>query len=364
MKEILIALPNDTLGGAEQYLKMLANHYATQNYIVYVLFLKKKRDCGWEDLGRCKNVHLYYTNASTEKSGLIPFAMNVYLLRKKNFHFIYTSHVHLTGLLGFLIGINILRKKYFVARESTSVFLRFNGVKLFFFKIQYFLGYSYVDLLICQTDLMKNQLVDSLPRLRKKINIVVIPNPVNLSKINVIEDITNLQNYGDYLVSAGRLIPEKGFDILIDAFYRVKINHINLKLVILGEGSERKMLTDKIKELHLEDSVFLVGFVQNVYPYFKNAILSVVSSRIEGFPNVLLQMMSQNEKVVSTKCAGGIDEIEGVFTAETHNVQSLVDTILISLDQDTSENRLIFDDFLKKRTIAGFVSKVESFVNA
>lgn len=359
MKEILIAVPNDALGGAEQYLKMVAYHYIEQNYFVNIVFLKKKRFLGWEDLEGFSNVKLYYTTANTEKGGLFVFIKNLYSLRKRKFCYIFTSHVHLSGVLGFFIRINILKKKYFICRESTSVFLRFSGINLMLYKLHYLVGYPACDLLICQSHLMKEQLINAMPKLEEKIKIRTIPNPINLNNISAEEEALNFEIYGDYIISAGRLIPEKGFDILLNVFNKVRKAHKNLKLIILGEGIERKKLSDLIIKLKLEDSVFLPGFVQNVYPFFKYAKVCVVSSRIEGFPNVLLQMMSQNNNVVATKCAGGIANINGLFLAETNSIESLEHAINSCLVADTSDNAKLFKQNLEERSIDNFIKRIE-----
>lgn len=360
---ILIALPNDSLGGAEQYLKMVAHHYLKLGANVFVLFLKRKNDLGWEDLEAYSNVTLFYTQSKTERAGLIDFFKNLSSLRRYKFDFIFTSHVHLTGLLGFFVRIRLLHKKYFVGRESTSIFHRFIGAKLLLFKIQYAIGYSSLDLLICQTDFMKKQLVESLPYLEKNIKIVTMPNPIDLENLKQVGDqdiIDQIKNrFGDYIITAGRLIQEKGFDLLISSFVNIKKENEDLKLVILGEGVQREMLMSLIKSYNLENDVLLPGFTKNVYPYFKQARLCVVSSRIEGFPNVLLQMMSQNNTIVSTLCAGGIDKLEGVITAKANDYNSLEEAIKTALKANTTENRLIFDRQLEARSIDKFIEEIE-----
>ena len=114
-----------------------------------------------------------------------------------------------------------------------------------------------------------------------------------------------------------------------------------------------------IKDLHLEGVIFLPGFAQDVYAYFKAAALAVVSSRVEGFPNVLLQMMSQNHKVVATACAGGIDEIEGLFIARPKSIASLQEAMQNALNTSTGHNRIIFDNYLSVRSIDKFVAGVD-----
>lgn len=361
MKQVLITLPNDTLGGAEQYLKNISEYYLQKGYFVTICFLKKKEKGAWSYLLKYKNINIFYTKSSSELAGFLPFLKILWKKRKVHYDFIFTSHVHLTGIIGLFIKFNILKKNYFIGRESTSIFKRFKGLKLLIFKTQYFLGYGSLDLLICQTPFMKKQFVEALPNLSKKIKIKVLPNPIDLIAISENSNKSlDTQSFNNYIVSAGRLIPEKGFDLLIEAFYKIKQIQPDLDLVILGEGEKRRELELKIEEYNLTGSVFLPGFVKNVYPYFKQAKLCVVSSRIEGFPNVLLQMMSQNDKVVSTLCAGGIEDIPGIFKASPNNVDALEVAILEALESDTKNNRAVFDKLLSERSIENFVATIES----
>lgn len=360
MEKILIVLPNDTLGGAEQILKMLAEYHKKDS--VDVFFFKRKMTNQWENIANDENVTLKYFNVGSEYLGTICFLFEILFKSKKKYNFVYTSHVFITGIIGLLIRLKLISKDYFVARESTLVFQRFKGFKLFLYKFMYKVGYVSVDLLICQTEQMKIELLKALPFLKKHTKVELIPNPIDLDLIRLksaVEIDNDIEKYGDYIVSAGRLIPEKGYDILINAFYKVKQDYNSLKLVILGEGKEKTSLVNQIKEMGLENDVFLVGFVENVYPYFKFAKLCAVSSRIEGFPNVLLQMISQNTKVVSTKCAGGIDEILGVHIAETDSIESLYNAIVRCLNDDYEEKRMVFDSFLEDRSVDNFISKIE-----
>ncbi|HLF51187.1 glycosyltransferase [Flavobacterium sp.] len=364
MKKILIVLPNDALGGAEQILKMLAEYHKKDR--IDIFFFKRKMTNQWENTGNNENVTLKYFNVGSEYLGSICFLFEILFKSREKYTFVYTSHVFITGIIGLLIRLKLISKDYFVARESTLIFQRFKGFKLFLYKLMYKTGYASVDLLICQTVQMKMELLKALPWLENSTKIEVIPNPIDLELI-LLKSTANandgIEKYGDYIVSAGRLIPEKGYDILIHAFYKVKQDYKSLKLVVLGEGKEKTSLINQINELGLEEDVFLIGFVENVYPYFRSAKLCAVSSRIEGFPNVLLQMMSQNKNVVSTKCAGGIDEIPGVCIAETDDVESLKEAILKSLNSQNCKVGSEFDIFLKERSIDNFIVKIEYFLN-
>ena len=119
---------------------------------------------------------------------------------------------------------------------------------------------------------------------------------------------------------------------------------------------------NQIETLGLQNRVILYGFAKNVYPIFKKAKLCVVSSRIEGFPNVLLQMMSQNNAIVSTLCAGEIANIKGIFTCENNDVASLKDAMEKGLNNNKN-NQLIFKDYLKSRSIDKFVNSILKKIN-
>lgn len=356
-QRILIALPNDHLGGAEQYLKMVAEFFFKKGYQIDIYFLKRRESGAW-DPQETNDFRLHFTSCTREKYGVWALTKALWINRKTPYQYAFTSHIHLNSFIALLRKLTIVKSDYHIARESTSTFERYRGLKLLLFKWQYKLNYHKIDLLICQTDFMRDQLKKALPGLVNSINVKTIPNPINLKNSKMLNGV-QLPAFNNFIVSAGRLIPEKGFDILIEAFYKLQQDFSGLNLVILGEGQLRHDLENKIIALGLENQVYLPGFVDNVYPYFNQAEMCVVSSRIEGFPNVLLQMMSQNEKVVSTKCAGGIEDIKGIGIAETNDINSLYSSMKKTLKTETWVNRNIFDKELKSRSIDSFVEKIE-----
>jgi glycosyltransferase involved in cell wall biosynthesis len=90
------------------------------------------------------------------------------------------------------------------------------------------------------------------------------------------------------VVSAGRLAPEKGFPDLIQAMKTLS-QHTPAKLVILGDGPLRPALESLIEKEGLGDSVRLLGFQDNPYKYFSRSSVFVLSSYVEGLPNVLVE---------------------------------------------------------------------------
>ncbi len=360
-------MPTDSLGGAEQFLKMIASYHADNDDGVTVFFMNDKKHRGWEDLE--KKARILYGKGQREREGTVRLVKNLSSHRFTQYDRAYTSHSHITAIVGLLRKLNILSIRHFVARESTLVFSRFSGLRLLTFRFFYQMGFSSVDTLICQTDLMRQQLLKNIPRILKKIpNVIVLPNPINLKVAAKYADEMSFQTTvnTDYIVSAGRLIDEKGFDLLIRSFAIISSSYKNLKLVILGDGSLRTVLQTLATQLGIADKVILPGRVDNVYPYFRQAKACVVSSRIEGFPNVLLQMMSQNGNVVSTLCAGGVEDIPALITCLPDDEKELEAAVMRSLNKsktEVEENLRTFQQYLYERTVEKFIGKIEKIMS-
>lgn len=98
-------------------------------------------------------------------------------------------------------------------------------------------------------------------------NTKTIYNPIDLKLIN--QKLLALKPFKfDYILATGRLSREKGFDILLKSFAKVDFKDL-VKLVILGEGKERKNLEELITKLNLENQVLLFGKVDNPFIYMK-----------------------------------------------------------------------------------------------
>jgi len=110
------------------------------------------------------------------------------------------------------------------------------------------------------------------------------------------------------ILGVGRLSDEKDFSTLIEAFEQVVRSH-DAKLVILGKGNKRSELESLVETLCLTDIVSMPGFVDNPYAYMGKADVFALSSRREGFGNVIVEAMACGTPVVSTDCPGGPSEI-------------------------------------------------------
>ncbi len=110
------------------------------------------------------------------------------------------------------------------------------------------------------------------------------------------------------ILAAGRLTRQKDHATLLRAFAFVRAR-VPARLLILGEGEERPALEALIDDLGIRPDVELTGFVLNPFAYMARARLFVLSSRWEGFGNVLVEAMACGVPVVSTDCPSGPAEI-------------------------------------------------------
>jgi glycosyltransferase involved in cell wall biosynthesis len=184
-------------------------------------------------------------------------------------------------------------------------------------------------------------------RLDKYDRIRTIYNPVySNSSISLSEETLPHNKYtsGRYIVSIGRLQKYKRFDILIKAFRKVR-DEYDIKMIILGEGKERKSLEFLIEELNLKEEIYLPGYVDNVYNYIKNSLMLVLTSEYEGFGNVLVEAMSVGRSVVSTNCKFGPSEIlnngKYGYLTDINNINDISKKIKLCLEKPLPEKLLI-----------------------
>lgn len=117
---------------------------------------------------------------------------------------------------------------------------------------------------------------------------------------------------GELIVSAGRLVPWKGFGVLIKMWPQVLSKYPDAKLLIIGDGPEKTNLENLIKELNLEDSVLLTGRLerQMLLVYLKIADVFVLNTGYEGFSHQLLEVASVGTPIVTTDLGGNSEIIK------------------------------------------------------
>jgi glycosyltransferase involved in cell wall biosynthesis len=110
------------------------------------------------------------------------------------------------------------------------------------------------------------------------------------------------------ILAVGRLNPQKDYPTLLRAFAEIHAQR-PVRLLILGEGSERAALEALAQQLGVRASVSMPGFASNPFAYMSRAAVLALSSRFEGFPNVLVEAMACGTPIVATDCPSGPREI-------------------------------------------------------
>lgn len=349
---ILIVSLTPSTGGAEKYLQNLEGYYSN-NIGCKVAFI----DNNGINTTKFNKNNIVLRGSRNRFIGIIKFFI-FWIKNINKFDRLYSTHISVNAIVGFM-KIITLSNIVIVSRESTSVFLRFSGVRIFIYKLVYNCLYKKNNLVICQTELMKSQLMNSVSLSDDKI--LVLQNPFSFNKISHAKVILD----GDInIVTAGRLIHEKGFDILIDSFSLLYKKFKNVHLYILGEGIEREKLENQINDFNLKDNIHLKGFESNPLSFFSAADLCVVSSRKEGFPNVLLEMLSVNNNVIITPCCGDLEGIPKLLVTENISKTSIFNSMyskLKNLDTTISTKKII-REYLDGLDISIFVKKINTFL--
>lgn len=130
-----------------------------------------------------------------------------------------------------------------------------------------------------------------------------IPNPVT------IQPLPQVQGHYKIVLAAGRLVPQKGFDLLLDAWAQLGEEILGWMLRIVGNGPEEALLRKKVKELGIDESVDFAGGISNMAAEYAAASLYVMSSRFEGLPLVLIEAKSSGLPIVSLDCDCGPSDI-------------------------------------------------------
>ena len=134
----------------------------------------------------------------------------------------------------------------------------------------------------------------------------------------------------EYYLAIGRLVKEKGFDILINAW-----KDIDEKLIILGSGKLKKNLLKQIKDTSQESKIFIEESVSknDIDEFYSRAKMLIISSRREGGPRVALEALLRGIKVISTKVGHMPDILDETYLCNPDSLDSLSNLLKDSISE-------------------------------
>jgi glycosyltransferase involved in cell wall biosynthesis len=138
----------------------------------------------------------------------------------------------------------------------------------------------------------------------------VIHNPVDSGRILALSKEFPVSSKGGkpLIVSCGRLVKQKNYAMLVQAFHEVR-RHEPCQLLLIGDGPERNSLEVLSRQLGVHEDVCFAGAQRNPYPMIARGNVFVLSSEYEGFGVAIVEAMSLGKPVIATRCPAGPEEI-------------------------------------------------------
>ena len=324
--KVLLLIPHLGGGGAEQVMETLARHLCADKYDLHLGLVTRS---ALPDLPLPSDVAVHWLQTRRVRAAAVPLLR---LIRRIRPALIVSGMYHLNFL------VLALRP---LCPSETQILVRQNGAladgpRQLETQLLYRWLYPRADRVICQSAAMGDELRSKLGLRGNKL--AILKNPVGL-----------VPGEGDFergaasgnreirLLAAGRLAPEKGFDLLLEAFAQLKKRFPAADMVIAGEGSQREYLEAKARWLGILRDVQLAGHISRPMKQFSDATLFVLSSRRDAMPNALLEAAAVGLPIVTTPASAGLVELlhnqPGVWMAREASASALADALGAALEQ-------------------------------
>lgn len=307
-KKVAFFLPSLVGGGAERVMLDLACHFDKEGISVDLILVRAVGPY----LAKVPAGIRIFDFECNRVLTCIPSLVR-YIIREKPSAVISTlGHANLVAVLAKMILFSNVR---IVLREATMpshpIYDKGSPLKSRFLRLLRKILYPYANMIVAVSKGVSSDLIESfgVPKDRVKViyNPAVHSELFELAKIPVSHPWFNPKSL-PIVLAVGRLSKEKDYATLVKAF-SLTCKKRKARLVILGEGEDRKGLQSLIARLGMEDFISLPGFVDNPFAFMEKADVFVLSSVCEGMPNALIQALVLGVAVVSTDCPSGPREV-------------------------------------------------------
>ena len=336
-KKIVFFCPSIEEGGVEKNLINITNLLSKNFQINLVTANKNKSKYFNKDIKFISPNNDFFNTKNRSLKILI--CLYLLITQCKSYTLIFSFQANITAI----IIAKFLKKKIIIRSNSSPNFYAKNFIKRFFMKRLF----KFADKVIVNSLDFKKEFI-------KYFNIkpIVIYNSIEnedylLKNYNKKVNFNFFDNSNDSLkiLSIGRLVDQKDHLIILKALNLIKFKK-NFKFCLIGKGYLKDDITDYINANNLESQVKIVGYKENVYPYYKKADLFILSSKYEGLPNTLIEALTFGLNIISTDCKTGPKEIlkNGKFGKlfKVGDYKKLSELILFSKKRNKSK---IFKDF-------------------
>lgn len=332
---ICILIPNNVAGGAERVLTTLSNQFAKMNQDVYLISFDEN-DQKFYEINPDVHVENLCINSQGKHGAMKWIMIGKYykaLLKviKRIAPDVVISFLFITNIVGGLccrrLHIPIVLserndpKEYSIAQKKAMRIV-----------------YPWANGFVCQSHVVK----DTIEKIYNIHNALVISNPLNETQVS-----TLMKTKTDRIIAAGRFVPQKDFKLLIDAFSELTADYPNYRLSIYGDGYLRDELEKQIKDLGLQDVVELPGIIKDAIKVNNDAKIFVLSSRFEGYPNVLVEAMANGLICIASDVASGtvrtlIQEGKNGFIFPVGDKDALITCMRTAMDDSKNFSEMIY----------------------
>ena len=305
--KITIVLPDLAGGGAERLHVYLATDWVSRGFFVEFVLMRK----GGKLLPLlASSITVTVLNAERIRDVVIPLAVH---LRKSRPQVVLAAMWPLTSAAVFSWLLSGRSGKLFLSDHEnlTLSYIEQRRARPSYLRNLIRFTYPFANGIVA----VSRGVMDDLRLLGglapEKIRVIYNPAATGVSPLRESAGVQQLlwgDAFDQHILTVGRLSLQKDHATLIKAFSMLP-PEINAKLVILGEGPLRADLAALVAQLGIEARVSFPGFATDPYPWFRSADLFILSSRWEGFGNVIVEAMECGVPVVSTNCPSGPAEI-------------------------------------------------------
>lgn len=363
-------------GSMEKYLEALALECKKQQIKLYILYENTPESK--EFIVNAEKNGAVFIRLKMKNKFDLNFLYGLYkIIKDKNIdiiHSYFSPTCHYTAFIGKIAGIKTLKTAGNMPLHSHLAIkghLSF-GLKLLV-SVKQVIPTLFLDKLICISEAVKQEFQYFGIKSKKieVINLGINTEIFDLEKVdnNYIYNEFGINNNEIIVGTVGRLEKQKNLSFLINVFGRLKKQNNNVKLLIIGDGSQKAELTTKCVELGILNDVIFTGRRNDVEALLKTIDIFVFPSLFEGMGNALLEAMAMKKACV----VSDIDVFKEVLTNDFNGIicpQNNIDYFaarLIELIQDDKKRKELginaWQTILNKYTIKLRVNKTVSLYN-
>lgn len=321
-------------GGTERVTTLVANELVAQGEQVCILNLSQGKQPFFPLDERIENTALYPHPVSMKRH-LLPtiFKIRRFVKQQKIKHLIVVDSISCIFTVPALVGLNVqhICWEHFNFEVDLGVRLR---------RVGRVWAARYADAVVTLTEHDRQLWQQGISNIQAKMLSIANPSPFKV--VNQLPAQAHKT-----ILAVGRLRPEKGFDLLLQAWQQVVADFPDWKLRIVGSGEQEQALKQQAQQLKIASNVDWIAATPEIAAQYTQASIYCLSSRFEGFGMVLLEALSFGLPIVAFNCPIGPREI----LKDSHNLLVQAENVVAlaqGLEQMIRLNVIEYDEIAKK----------------